>query len=99
MQNGFGTELTLDTSPLMTVPAEHFDLVLANLDRRTLLELRDLLARCLHRSGRLIVSGVLSGDRADVVDAFNQDGGTLTEEYARDGWLAMAFTFHREAPI
>lgn len=99
IENGFGTDLRLDTSPLMTVPAEHFDLVLANLDRRTVLEVRDSLARCLHRSGQLIVSGVLSGDRADVVDAFNQGGGTLAEEYARDGWLAMAFTFHHEAPI
>jgi ribosomal protein L11 methyltransferase len=99
VENGFGAELTLDTSALMTMPAEHFDLVLANLDRRTLLELRDSLARCLHRNGRLILSGVLSDDRADVVEAFKQGGGTLSEEYVRDGWLAMEFVFHHEAQI
>jgi ribosomal protein L11 methyltransferase len=98
VENGFGAELTLDTSALMTVPAEDFDLVLANLDRRTLLQLRDSLARCLHKSGRLIVSGVLSGDRTDIVEAFTRGGGTLAEEHARDGWLSLAFTFHQEAP-
>jgi ribosomal protein L11 methyltransferase len=99
IENGFGPELTLDTSALTTVPAQHFDLVLANLDRRTLLNVRDSFARCLHRNGRLIVSGVLSRDRADVVEAFNQGGGTLAEEYVRDGWLAMELVFHHEVSI
>lgn len=98
-ENGFGTELRFDTSPLGTLSVHRFDVVLANLDRRTLLELREALPRSLHRDGQLVLSGILAGDRADVVHAFSHAGRTLAWERARDGWLAMAFIFHREAPI
>lgn len=93
VENGFGTELRLDTSHLGTISAHRFDVVLANLDRRTLLEVRDALPRFLHRYGQLALSGILADDRADLVNAFSQAGSTLAWERARDGWLAMAFTF------
>jgi ribosomal protein L11 methyltransferase len=98
VENAFGTELTLDTSALKTMPAHQFDVVLANLDRRSLLEIRDVLPLALHRDGQLVLSGILTGDRADLVNAFSQSGGVLAWEQDRDGWLAIAFTFHREAP-
>lgn len=97
IENGFETELMLDTSPLGTLSAQRFDIVLANLDRRSLLEIRDVLPLSLHRDGQLVLSGILTDDRADLVNAFSQTGGVLAWERRRDGWLAIAFTFHREA--
>ena len=99
IENGFGDELKLDTSALATVPGNCFDLVLANLDRRTILALRDLLVRCLRRNGRLLLSGILASDRSDIVETFDQGGGTLAAEQARDGWLALEFIVDREASI
>lgn len=99
MENGFGTELVFDMSSLTTVSAHRFDIVLANLDRRTLLEFRDVLLRSTHRDGQLVLSGILIGDRADLLNAFSQAGSTLAWERQRDGWVAMALNFHREATI
>lgn len=99
VENGFGTELTLDTSALMEVSAGPFDIVLANLDGRTLLDGNDALTRCLHGHGWLVLSGILADDRADLLDAFRQVGCALVWEGERDGWLAMAFTCHPEAPV
>ena len=98
IENGFGTELALDTSPLIAVSSQPFDIVLANLDRRTLLDLHDALARCVGRQGRLAVSGLLVDDRADLLDVFHHVGGTLAWDCERDGWLAMALTFAVDTP-
>lgn len=91
IENGFGTELTLDTSALTDLSARQFDIVLANLDRRTLLDANDALACCLDGHSRLVLSGLLADDRADLLHAFSQAGCDLVWEQERDGWLAMAF--------
>jgi ribosomal protein L11 methyltransferase len=98
IENGFGAELMLDTSALIT-SAERVDIVLANLDRRTLLDLSSALPRRVHRHGHLVLSGILVDDREDLLDAFRQAGGDLAWERERDGWLAMAFICRHEAPV
>jgi ribosomal protein L11 methyltransferase len=99
IENGFGTELTLDTSMLTDLSARQFDIVLANLDRRTLLEVNDALACCLDGHGRLVLSGILADDRADLLDAFHQAGCDLVWEQERDGWLAMAFACRQKRRV
>ncbi|HKT33865.1 MAG TPA: 50S ribosomal protein L11 methyltransferase [Nitrospira sp.] len=86
--NGFGPELSLQCG---TVAAgRRYDLVLANLDRRTLLDLAEPLAA---RAGdRLLVSGVLVDQREEIVDAFARVGLYPGRERGREGWLAMEFT-------
>ena len=99
VQNGFGPELMLDTSSLITLSPGQFDIVVANLDRRTLLDINDLLVACVYRHGMLAVSGLLIDDRRDLLDGFHRVGGALAWERERDGWLAMAFTFDQKGPV
>jgi ribosomal protein L11 methyltransferase len=99
IENGFGMELTLDTSGLTDLSARQFDIVLANLDRRTLLDANDALASCLNRHSRLVLSGILADDRADLLHAFRQAGCDLVWEQERDGWLAMAFACRQKRRV
>jgi ribosomal protein L11 methyltransferase len=85
--NGFGQELTLRCGTL-TADARH-DLVLANLDRRTLLELAQPLA--VSTGSALLVSGLLNDQRAEIVEAFAGTGLYSCREREREGWLAMEF--------
>jgi ribosomal protein L11 methyltransferase len=96
-QNGFGDELKLDTSELADVPNGWSDVLIANLDRRTLLGLVDTFARLLRVPGRLVISGVLSEDRSEVIEAFNRAGGVPVWERERDGWLAIHFSFDQKS--
>jgi ribosomal protein L11 methyltransferase len=96
-QNGFGGELKLDTSGLADVPNAWIDVLVANLDRRTLLQLVGDFPRLLRAPGQLVISGVLSENRSEVIDVFSRAGGTLAWEGERDGWLAIHFTFHSES--
>ncbi len=89
-QNGFGSELryvcgTLQDGAVSIRP----DLVLANLDRRTLLQLAEQLALCAAR--RLLISGLLQDQQKEVVAAFMVAGLYPGREREQDGWLAMEF--------
>ena len=89
-QNGFGPELryvcgTFEDGVVSARP----DLVLANLDRRTLLHLAEQLALCDAR--RLLISGLLQDQRQEVVAAFAAAGLYPGREREQEGWLAMEF--------
>ena len=99
IENGFGTELIFDTSALTDLSSRQFDIVLANLDRRTLLDVDNALACCLDGHGRLVLSGILADDRTDLLEAFRQAGCDLVWERERDGWLAMAFACRQKRPV
>ena len=99
IENGFGTELIFDTSALTDLSSRQFDIVLANLDRRTLLDVDNALACCLDGHGRLVLSGIFADDRTDLLEAFRQAGCDLVWERERDGWLAMAFACRQKRPV
>lgn len=85
--NRFGGELTLQCGTV--TGGQTFDLVLANLDHQTLLQLRDILAACTAR--RLLVSGVLADQQREIVESFAHAGLYANRQWERDGWLAIEF--------
>ncbi len=86
--NRFGSELSFWTASLTKEPP--FDLVLANLDRRTLLELADRLAGAT--GGRLLISGLLTEQRQEIVETFARADLYPRRQREREGWLAMEFS-------
>lgn len=88
--NGFGSELVLLCGEVRDLdPSQSFHLVVANLDQRTLIALAEELA-CRSFS-RLLVSGLLSDQGKEVVNALGKVGLYLSGKREADGWLAMAF--------
>lgn len=88
--NGFGSELVLQRGEMRDLdPSQSFQLVAANLDQRTLIELAEELAR--RSSNRLLVSGLLSDQGAEVAEVFGRAGLYSGGKREADGWLAMAF--------
>ncbi len=89
-QNRFGNELSFRCSGLDAVPKEQsFDLVLANLDRQTLLQLAERLTDPTHP--KWLVSGLLLDQREEIVSAFAAAGLYPGRQREQDGWLAMEF--------
>jgi ribosomal protein L11 methyltransferase len=87
--NDFGAELALQCGTL-TAGLTTYDVVLANLDRGTLLELIQPLAASTGMT--LLVSGLLVDQRDEIVVAFGDFGLYPRREREREGWLAMEFT-------
>ena len=86
--NGFGRELSLQCRSLSAGPP--YSLVLANLDRRTLIDLAQPLAAST--GATLLASGLLLDHREEIVGAFAGVGLYADHEREREGWLAMKFT-------
>ena len=86
--NRFGEELSLRCATLGS--EQQCDLVLANLDRQTLLQLTDQLAECTGNT--LLVSGLLLDQRQEIVAAFATVGLYPRGQREWDGWLAMELT-------
>jgi ribosomal protein L11 methyltransferase len=86
--NGFGPELALQCRTL-TADGSKYDVVLANLDRRTLLELAQPVVASTGRT--LLISGVLVDQREEIMAAFAHFGLCFRREREREGWLAMEF--------
>ena len=71
-------------------PGSRFDLILANLDTKTLCPLFGALRGRLAPGGRLIVSGVPVEDEDKVRTAAHAAGNRVAAHRAEDGWLCLA---------
>lgn len=92
-QNGFDEEtlrLTVGrlTAELVETP-EPWQLVLANLNCRTLLETSELLARLAQRGATLLFSGILVEQEEEIRLAYAERGVYGTEVKRKDGWVAL----------
>lgn len=65
------------------------DLVLANIDRQTLLLLAGELAAYGRNGARLLLSGILVDQQADILESFSSLGLACYRRRERDGWVAL----------
>jgi ribosomal protein L11 methyltransferase len=87
--NGFGNELRLITGTLDDVATEQFELVVANLDRNTFLEIGGRLGLPIKTGGKALLSGLLSEDLPDIAPILAESGGTILNRRERDEWIAV----------
>jgi len=91
-ENGFGDHLEFRCGTLEEVDQHgelRPDLVIANLDRQTLLLLCDELTRYVSHGARLLLSGILLEQEQEIVEAFSKAGATLFQRREQEGWLAL----------
>ncbi len=65
------------------------ELVLANLDRQTILDLADDVASFALRGARIMVSGILVEQEPEIVERFSSLGLVCSERCEEEGWVAM----------
>lgn len=75
------------------MPAERFEIVLANILAGPLVELAPTIAGHVAPGGRLALSGILEHQADEVLDAYRAEGLTMDEPRTRDGWVLL--TGHR----
>jgi ribosomal protein L11 methyltransferase len=87
--NGFGAELELRVAELAELDREEFDLVLANLDRNTLVRLFDFFHRFVKSGGCLLISGLQRDDETEISESLEAAGWMVVDKRWRDEWLAL----------
>jgi ribosomal protein L11 methyltransferase len=91
-ENGFGNHLEFRCGTLEEVDQHgelRPDLVLANLDRQTLLLLCDALAQYVSHGARLLLSGILLEQEQEIIEAFAKVGAMLRQRREQEGWVAL----------
>jgi ribosomal protein L11 methyltransferase len=92
--NQLGDQIEILTGTLADLTEGNWpmpDLVLANLDRQTVLNLGDDLATLAARGARALVSGILVEQEEEVVDHFSSLGLVCEKRGEEEGWVAMTF--------
>lgn len=89
-ENGFGNELQVVCGTLSDVSGRSMpQLVLANLDRQTLLLLCDELAEYATHGARLLLSGILLDQEQEILEAFSKVGALFSQRREQEGWVAL----------
>jgi ribosomal protein L11 methyltransferase len=91
--NGFGSELELRVVAAGDARLGKFDLVLANLDRKTLLSLPADVPGLLLPGGTALLSGLLADDCAEISAAYAGHGARVIGRRERDEWAALELQF------
>ncbi len=89
--NGFSDLLELRCCCLEDVPNQPFAVILANIDRKTILSLLGELSRFQGPGTQLLLSGLLEEDEKEVVDRVQELDWGLRAVRKREGWLALHF--------
>ncbi|MBX3303772.1 MAG: 50S ribosomal protein L11 methyltransferase [Nitrospira sp.] len=92
--NGLHDRIEIIGGTLADLPQEKRttpDLVLANLDRQTILDVSDNLAGSTLRGARIMISGILVDQRIEILDRFSNLGCVCVEQCEEEGWVAMKF--------
>lgn len=81
VSDGYADKLIADNAP--------YDLIVANILARPLMELAPDLAKHLAKDGVAILSGLLDRQESDVLDAHGAHGLFLEKRYPRNGWHTL----------
>jgi len=87
--NHFSDELELAVSTLEHCHPYPWGLIVANIDRRTLLEMAGTMDQFLLERGSLLVSGLLRDDGEEIATVFDTYGWTVLQHRAKEEWLAL----------
>jgi ribosomal protein L11 methyltransferase len=91
-QNVFGDGLDFRCGTLGTIDPQGTlrpDLILANLDRQTLLLSCDELGRYVSHGARLLLSGILLDQEDEIIGAFSRVGAMTSRRREQEGWVAL----------
>jgi len=90
-RNGLEENMSISLTPLSTLVGS-FSIVVANIIHDVLLDMAGDLDRLTAGGGRLILSGILTGEQSDnIIQQISKRGFSLTQHLQQKEWSAMLF--------
>ncbi len=90
-RNSVSEKVKVLLGEIYDVNENDFDLVIANINKNVLLEIKDELTAKVKDGGRLILSGVLLTDAEQMKTTYSEKGMTPLEILTENEWIAMVF--------
>jgi ribosomal protein L11 methyltransferase len=73
------------------IPKQKFDIILANINRNVILDYLSQLDESLNENSYLLLSGLLSSDKNDIVQACSGKNLKLVKPSERNNWISLLF--------
>jgi len=89
--NGFTEALELRACRTDDIADQSFDIIVANIDRNTILAISQEFSRFRSSATQLFLSGLLEEDECDVVEKLSRQGWIHQVTREREGWIALQF--------
>lgn len=91
-RNGVADRVKVRQGTIASEPAQPFDLILANITIRTLLELHELLGAQLRRGGTAVLSGVLAERAGELLEVLLAHGWRHDRTDHEQDWVVLIMT-------
>jgi ribosomal protein L11 methyltransferase len=85
------SEIEIMLTEVNGLKEKNFDLVAANIQKNTLLEIAEDLKHRIRENGILILSGLLEEDQQEILSAYSNLQFRLLEIMKMDEWTALVF--------
>ncbi len=89
--NGFGSELDLRVCRTDELPGDTFEIIVANIDRNTILELSPEFSRFRASTTQLFLSGLLEEDLVEIVQHLTSFEWAHQATRSKENWIALQF--------
>jgi len=89
--NNLEEKVEIRLCEIKEVAEKDFDLILANINKHILIDIKNDLAGKLKASGTIILSGLLTTDEEDIVKCYSETGLKLIGKKILDEWIALIF--------
>ena len=73
----------------VSIPKEKYDVILANINRKVLLEHAEVLSLVLKEGGSLLLSGILKADKSLVLERYEANGFEVLDVSEKGDWLCV----------
>jgi ribosomal protein L11 methyltransferase len=91
--NQVGNSVQILTGEIHDVKENHFDLILANIQKNVLLEIADAIKSKLKSNGIVILSGLLVEDIEAIQKKYHSIGFKTQQVEKLDEWIAVVLSF------
>ena len=93
--NSVNDKVEIRLCEIIDVAEQEFDLIVANIQRDILLQIKDEIRQRLAKNGLLILSGLLIQDKEEIQAAYNKLNFSLLECKVSDEWISMTFQLNK----
>lgn len=90
--NGVSTKINIITGTVEAVEGKSYDAIYANINRNIILNDIARYSAALNAGGKLLLSGFLTEDKEDIIEAAAAHNIHPTTTLEEEGWVAIAFT-------
>ncbi|WP_027388289.1 50S ribosomal protein L11 methyltransferase [Chryseobacterium gregarium] len=84
-----GVELDIEQGTADNLGKEHYDIILANINRNILISDIPTYVNVLNKGGQLLLSGLCFFDVDDILEVFKESGLSLKKQLQREEWVSL----------